>query len=69
MEEHRCRMLATAVEDFRCSSLLDGALIATQDPRYQGLHRRVDVEVEDSRCSSVAIEMEDPRCKGLSLKW
>jgi hypothetical protein len=62
-------MVATAVEDFRCTSLLDSALIVTQDPRYKCLHRQVDVEVEDSRCSSVAMEMEDPRCKGLSLKW
>jgi hypothetical protein len=69
MEEHRCRMVAMEVEDFRCKSLLDSALIVTRDPRYKSLHRGVDVEVEDSRCSSVAIEMEDPRCKGLSLKW
>jgi len=69
MEEHRCRMVATAVEDSRCKNLLDSASIVTQDPRYRFLHRRVDVEIRDSRCSCVAIEMEDPRCKGLSLKW
>jgi hypothetical protein len=69
MEEHRCKMATTVVEDFRCKSLLDSAFIVTQDPRYKCLHRRVDVEVEDSRCGSVAIETEDPRCKGLSLKW
>lgn len=69
MEEHRCRIAAMVVEDFRCKSLLDSAHIVTQDPRYRCLYRRVEVEVEDSRCNSVAAEMEDPRCKGLSLKW
>jgi hypothetical protein len=69
MEEHRCRIVATVVEDFRCKSLLDSSQIVMQDPRYRCLYRRAEVEVEDSRCSSVAAEMEDPRCKGLSLKW
>jgi hypothetical protein len=62
-------MLATAIEDLRCTSLFDSAVIVTRDPRYKCLHRRVDIEVEDSRCISVAIAMEDPRCKGLSLNW
>jgi len=69
MEDQRCRIVAIAVEDFRCKSLLDSALTVTQDPRYKCLHRSVEVEVEDSRCSRVAIEMEDPRCQGLFLKW
>lgn len=66
MEEHRCRIAATVVEDFRCKSLIDSSQIAMQAPRYRCLYPRVDVEVEDSRCNSAAIEMEDPRCKGLS---
>jgi hypothetical protein len=57
-----------AAEDFRCKGLLDSALNVTHDLRYKGLHRRADVEVEDSRCGSVAIAMKDPRCKGLSSK-
>jgi len=57
MEEHRCRMVATVVEDYRCKSLLGSAQVVTQDPRYKCLHRRVDVQVEDSRCSTVLIEM------------
>ena len=69
MEEHRCGMAAAAVEDFRCMNLFDSATIVTQDPRYTFLYRRVDVEVEDSRCSRVAIKMEDPRCQSLALKW
>jgi hypothetical protein len=69
MEEHRCRIAASVVEDFRCKSLLDSPQIVTQDPRYRCLYRRVGVEVEDSRCNSVAAETEDPRCRGLSLKW
>ena len=69
MEEHRCRIVATVVEDYRCKSLLDSAQVVTQDPRYKCLHRRVDVEVEDSRCSAVSSEMEDPRCRGLASKW
>lgn len=69
MDEHRCRMVATVVEDYRCKSLLDSAQAVTQDPRYKCLHRRVDVEVEDSRCSTVSSEMEDPRCRGLASKW
>jgi len=69
MEEHRCRIAATVVEDFRCKSLLDSSQIVSQDPRYRYLYRRVEVEVEDSRCNSVAAKIEDPRCKGLSLKW
>jgi hypothetical protein len=69
MEEHRCRIAATVMEDVRCKSLLGSPQNVTQDPRYRCLYRRVEVEVEDSRCKSVAAEIEDPRCKGLSLKW
>jgi hypothetical protein len=69
MEEHRCKVVASAVEDLRCRLLLDSAPTVAEDPRCKYLHRRVEIEVEDSRCNSVAMEMEDPRCMGLSLKW
>ena len=69
MEEHRCRITATVVEDYRCRSLLDSAQVVTPDPRYKCLQRRMNVEVEDSRCSSFSIQMEDPRCKDLAPKW
>jgi hypothetical protein len=41
------------IEDLRCKSLLN----------------RVVLEIEDSRCSCVAIKMEDPRCKNLHSTW
>ena len=69
MEEHRCRVAATAVDDLRCRGSFDSTLIVDEDPRYACIDRRMDLEVEDSRCSSVAMKMEDPRCQGLSLKW
>lgn len=69
MEEHRCRMVAAEVEDCRSEVRFDGAMIEAEDPRHRSLRRRADVEVEDSRCNSIAVEMEDPRCRGLSLKW
>lgn len=62
-------MVATAVEDFRCRSLHDSALIVTEDPRYTRLGTRLSVEIEDSRYNSVAVAMEDPRCQALSLNW
>jgi hypothetical protein len=69
MEERRCNMETAATDDCRCKCLLDSAVTPTYDPRYKNLHRRVKIEVEDCRCSSVSIEMEDPRCKSLSSMW
>jgi hypothetical protein len=69
MEELRCRVAAAATDDCRCKHLLDGATTPMYDPKYKSLHRRIEIEVEDSRCNSVSIEMEDPRCKSLSSKW
>jgi hypothetical protein len=69
MEDHRCRMEVSAIEDCRCNNLLDSATTKTEDPRYKGLHRRLEIEVEDFRCNRVVMKMEDPRCKGLSLMW
>jgi hypothetical protein len=69
MEEHRCRIVAVVADDCRCKNRFDEAIIEAEDPRYRSLRCRVDIEVEDSRCNSIAVKMEDPRCRGLSLKW
>ena len=41
MEEHRCRMVAIPAEDSRCNSLIGGAQIETEDPRYKSPHRAI----------------------------
>jgi len=53
MEEHRCKIAAVGVEDSRCQSLVDGAV----------------VEMEDQRCNFVEMRMEDPRCSNLHARW
>jgi hypothetical protein len=69
IEQIKCRMPYQLDIDSCCKRLLDSVQVAAQDPRYKCLHRRVDVEAEDNRCSTVSIEMEDTRCKGLASKW
>jgi hypothetical protein len=69
VEDHRCRIVAVVAEDCRCRNRFDGTTIEAEDPRYKSLTRRVDIEVEDSRCNNIAFEMEDPRCRGLTSKW
>ena len=69
MDEDRCKMVATEMEDSRCSNPLSGGLNRLEDPRYYGLRDRMTIDVEDCRCNSVGIQMEDPRCAGLQSKW
>jgi hypothetical protein len=61
------------------------AAIETDDPRGTGLYSAVTIEMEDSRCRSlaegkmletdgpcgrnVAVRMEDPRCQSLYINW
>ena len=61
MEEHRCRIVATAMEDSRCSSSLNSGLIEVEDLRYKSLRSCSVIEVEDRRCNSAMIGMEDPQ--------
>lgn len=69
MEEHRCKIVATAMEDSRCMSSLNIGLFDVEDPRYIGLQHRVVIEIDDGRCNRVTIGMEDPRCQNLRMKW
>jgi hypothetical protein len=48
---------------------LDSQPIQMEDPRYEGLHTRGGIEVEDCRFNSVAIAMEDPRCRSKLVSW
>ena len=69
MEEHRCRIVASEIDDSRLKSLPNCEPIQVEDPRYRGLRARCAIEIEDSRFNSVAIAMEDPRCRGMFVAW
>jgi hypothetical protein len=69
MEEHRCIVAATGMEDSRCQSLLDGVVVDMEDQRCTSLRPSAAIMIEDCRCKSVAIRMEDPRCNYLHTKW
>ena len=50
MEEHRCKIAAVGVEDSRCQSLVDGAVVEMEDQRCQSLNFfRAVVDIEDQR--------------------
>ena len=68
MEEHRCKIVATAIEDSRCVSLINDGILEMEDPCSISLQSRVVIEIEDRRCNSVAIRREDPRCQDLRMK-
>jgi hypothetical protein len=70
MEEHRCKIAAVGVEDSRCQSLVDGAVVEMEDQRCQSLNFfRAVVDIEDQRCNFVEMRMEDPRCSNLHARW
>ena len=69
MEEHRCKMTASASTNCRCTHLLDSAVADMRDPRYEGLASSAVVSIEDSRCILVCTEIDDPRCQGISSIW
>ena len=69
MEEHRCKIAATWMEDSRCQSLLVGVVVEMEDRRCKGLSLASGLEMEDSRFTKVATRMEDPRCSSLRAKW
>lgn len=69
MEEYRCRIVATGMEDSRCQSLLDGSVAEMEDPRCRSLHFSAAIEVEDCRSNCATILMEDPRCNNLHTRW
>ena len=69
MEEDRCRIVATRLEDSRCISSLNSGLSEVEDPRCMSLQSRVVIEIEDRRCNSVTIGIEDPRCQNLRTRW
>jgi hypothetical protein len=69
MEDHRCKAVASAMDDLRCISIFGSAHISVSSPRYNSLGPTVDLDVEDDRCNFVQLEMEDPRCQNLASKW
>jgi hypothetical protein len=69
MDEHRCKIVATWMEDSRCQCLLNGVIVEIEDQRYQSLNLSAVIEIEDYRCNRVAIQMEDPRCNSLRPRW
>ena len=69
MEEYRCKIVASEMEDSRLKSLLNRESVQLEDPRYKSLHTRGAIEIEDCRFNSVAIAMEDPRCQSMLVTW
>jgi hypothetical protein len=69
MEEHRCKIVASEMEDSRLKSLPNSEPIQLDDPRYEGLRTRDTIKIEDCRFNSVAIAMEDPRCRSMHVTW
>jgi len=69
MEDPRCRIAASEMEDHRCGNLLSGVVIEIEDPRLESLFCRMALEIEDPRCMRVTVEMEDHRCKSLFMTW
>jgi hypothetical protein len=62
MEDLRCKFVAAEMEDSRCNSQYDGAVIGMEDPRCKSLLSGAAMEVGDPRCWTDARPMEDPRC-------
>jgi len=69
MEDPRCKIAAIEMDDSRCSGLLNGMVIETEDLRCKSLRYRATNEMDDPRCARTAIEMEDPRCRSQSRAW
>jgi predicted phosphoadenosine phosphosulfate sulfurtransferase len=69
MEDYRCRIVATKVENPRYKQLITGVMIVQEDSRCKNLCFSLTTEVEDPRCKSTAMETEDPRCKVLNRMW
>lgn len=69
MEDSRCKVTATRMENPRYKSLITGVVIEVEDPRYRSLYCHVTIEREDPRCKNTAMEMEDPRCKIRNRAW
>lgn len=69
MEEHRCKISASGVEDPRCEGLLGGVVAEMEDRRCEGLNPSLVNEIEDDRCNSVQFRMEDARCSNLLSRW
>jgi hypothetical protein len=69
MVEHRCKIVASEMEDSRLKDLLNSKSIQVEDPRYKGLRTLGAIEIEDCRFNSVAIATEDPRCRSMLVTW
>ena len=69
MDEHRCKIAATGIEDSRCPSLLNGVVIEPEDQRCRSLNMSAVIEIEDCRFNRVTLQMEDPRCNNLRPRW
>jgi hypothetical protein len=67
MEDSRCKIAATTLDDPRCKSLLLGVAIEMDDPRCKSLLYSAVIGREDLWYGSGAREMEDSRCRNWHL--
>jgi len=63
MEDPRCKIAATTLDDPRGKTLRPGVVNESEDPRCIGLPGSQAARSDDIWCTSVAVNMEDPRCK------
>jgi len=69
MDEHRCKIAATRIDDRRCQRLLGSVVVEIEDQRCRSLNLSAVIEIEDCRSNLVTLQMEDPRCNNLRPRW
>jgi hypothetical protein len=67
MEEHRCKIVASGMDDSRMQGPLFSGPTQSEDPRYTRPPTRAAIQMDDCRLNTVAIAMEDPRCQSLRV--
>jgi hypothetical protein len=67
MEEHRCKIVASGMDDSRMKGPLFSGPMQSEDPRYSTLPTHGAIQMDDCRLNGVTIAMEDPRCQSLRV--